>query len=200
MEYFKNRLKSFKTLQSIHGISPILFAHAGFHYSSDGEIKCFACKHSLYHLEDLSEPFFEHLFQTHHDCPYLLRTIGNLTPFAMVLHSYFTMDTFEGKDCFHNISQSTNYKYFYDRYITFRYFAKNLQIPTLTLAHLGFYYIPETGEVKCHSCNYTTRKFQDLKQVLTEHMSKKCFYVKSVFGEDTKNINILNCCGMHKHV
>lgn len=194
MEYFQNRLNSFKFLKYDYGISPVHFAHAGFYYSKTGDIECFACKHILFHLTDLSEPYFEHLHQITHDCTYLLKTTGDHTAIALVLHTFSAMDTFDQP---YSSPAQTDYSYFYDRYFTFRNFDNKRHIPIFTLAHMGFSYIPKSNEVKCHSCDYTTTQFHDLHNLVTVHLSKQCKYTKIVFGEDIRVIDSMTCLGLN---
>ena len=195
-----SRLKTFKDFSKVISLDPIELAHTGFCHKG-GIIKCHVCNFQLRHLEDIAEPYFEHVYKSQGDCPYILHSSGGLMSDNLVLHTFQPMDISEDfkstipsfvVDCFSN-PISYRYEMFRNRLSTYFKYPSN-ELSPLALANQGLIYNDGSNKLECHECQFKLSNPTSLQEAHLLHMKEKCTYIEEVFGNEPSNIYKFLCC------
>ena len=200
LSHFNSRLETFKELSKEKSIDPIELAHAGFFIRVELSNVMNAIS-NVWHWEDVAEPYFEHVYKTQGDCPYILHTSGGLMSDNLVLHTFQPMDITEDfkstilsfiVGCFSN---PINYmcEIFRNRLSSYFKYPSNGLSP-LPLAHQGLIYKHGSNSLECHECQFKLSNPTSLQESLLLHMKEKCTYMEEVFGKDSSNLSKFLCC------
>ena len=198
MIQFHNRLSTLISLPDLLYFRCVRLAHAGF-FHEHNQTKCFACGFVLKNLDDVAEPFYDHLHFSDKSCPYLLQTIGEDTLYSLALHNHTTDLSLEPysttRHGYCTTSITKNYYYYFSRLSTFKKY-KGVLSP-ITLAHLGYVYDSDGDFCYCYDCKFVPSGSDNFRSYLEQHISvDHCNYMCLLYGHDVSNLENLDCLHM----
>ena len=198
MIQFYNRLTSLNAFTDLLYYRRVRLAHAGFFYQHN-QIKCFACGLQLKDIDDIAEPFHDHLHLSTKPCPYLLQTMGEDTLYSLALHSYSSDSFLDQCSTFgygHRSSSITkDYQYYFSRLSTFKNYHGVLS--PIALAHIGFVYKSDGDFCYCHDCKFVPSGATNFRSYLSQHISvDHCNYMCLLYGHDPSILENLECLHM----